>query len=116
MTERLYFVECTATYTGSAAERNVKDYARQFNGVVCDHSGWGDIYAALVNCNNEFMETHPRCTPTKVQWREMNGNIFLEDKNGIGNCSLLSVKRVGQFYLGKKVKLQPGAEYAEWEG
>ena len=116
MTHRLYFVHCVATSTGNAAERNLKEYVRQYNGCMCNADGWRHILWAITDCNAEFNATHPRCTPTDVEFRHVCGSISLKDRNGIDNFGLLAVTPIKKFYLDKSiVKISDGCEYAEEE-
>lgn len=113
MEQRLFFVRCTATSTGSAAERNLKEYVRQFDRCLCNADGWRQILWAIKDCNAEFNATHPRCTKTDVTFSRVCSPISLRDRNGVDNFCLLDVTPVGQFYLDKAVlKLSDGCEYA----
>lgn len=116
MTSKLYFVSCVATSTGSAAERNLKDYVRQFNHCLCNIDGWRQILWAIKDCNAEFNATHPRCTQTDVKFNHVGGSISMTLRNAEDNFRLLDFFPIGQFYLDKAVlKLVDGVEYAEVE-
>jgi len=114
MTQRLYFVRCVATSTGSAAERNLKDYVRQFDGAMCNRNGWRQILFAIQDAKAEFNAAHPRCTPTDVKFDSVGGSISLKERNAEDNFRLLDFFPVGQFYLGgETLKISDGCEYAE---
>ena len=113
MTQKLYFVRCVATSTGTAAERNLKDYVRQFDCCMCNIDGWRQILWAIKDCNVEYNATHSRCTPTDVVFDHVGGSISLKMRNAEDNFRLLDFFPIGQFYLDKAVlKLVDGVEYA----
>ena len=113
MTQRLYFVKCVATFTGSAAERNLKQYVRQFDKAVCNIDGWRHILWAIKDCNAEFNATHPRCTKTDVKFDHVGGSISMTLRNAQDNFQLLDFEPIKQYYLEKAVlKLSDGCEYA----
>ena len=114
MEHRLYYVRCVATFTGSVAERNLKDFVRQFDGAVCNLDGWRTILWDIQECNNEFNATHPRCTKTEVKYDHVGGDISMTLRNAEDNFMLLQFNRVKQFYTDQAVlKISDGAELAE---
>ena len=118
MAKRLYYVRCIAKLGhGTQAEREIKEYSRQFHDTLVDNEGWWSLIRKLNDFTREFREDHPMSKLVNVTYTKVNGSIFFNPENKDCGGDLLRVIPIQQFYLngGKKTVIRDGNEYAEEE-